>query len=526
MRGRRHYGRRMLVGSGDSLARGMPVLRRADRRGDVPRRTRPSFAVVSLGARECAGSVLVGDKRAVEHPRKTERPRRETAHTNGDCFQSRVAETLCHVGGCRSGVARARELYDRCGRVAAGNVDRTYDSGFHAADGSGVCGRRSGIRDWVVVRGAVRTSLQYLALVWGVLFAVAFGWAWLPPDFIAPWLHRLVVTVVALAAVVVVYGFGLVKFLRRENEWTRAAARLVPSLAVLAAALIFVVLGIEVVDYVEQGEVPIVSAALIAVVAALGGLAVAALTAALAPGRDPLGLSERGRTLYVYLAEGLAALLLLHIRVTMPWLFRGWFLRFWPLVVMAIAFVGVGLSEVFRRRKERVLYEPLENTGAILPLLPVLGFWVVSSQVHYSLLLLAIGVLYASLSVLRRSFLYGVLAALAANGSLWYLLHRWEGLDITEHPQLWLIPPAPCALVAGYINRERLTPQQSAALRYASAIVIYVSSTADIFINGVAEAPWLPGVLAGLSILGACWQVSCFACERSYTWAQHFWSSR
>ena len=32
--------------------------------------------------------------------------------------------------------------------------------------------------------------------------------------------------------------------------------------------------------------------------------------------------------------------------------------------------------------------------------------------------------------------------------------------------------------------------------------MIYVSSTADIFINGVAEAPWLPAVLAGLSILG------------------------
>ena len=32
--------------------------------------------------------------------------------------------------------------------------------------------------------------------------------------------------------------------------------------------------------------------------------------------------------------------------------------------------------------------------------------------------------------------------------------------------------------------------------------MIYVSSTADIFINGVADAPWLPAVLAGLSIVG------------------------
>jgi hypothetical protein len=169
---------------------------------------------------------------------------------------------------------------------------------------------------------------------------------------------------------------------------------------------------------------------------------------------------------------------------------------------MLIAFVGVGLGEFFQRRRQRVLSEPLHTTGALLPLLPALGFWFVSSQVHYSLLLLSIGVLYAGLSALRRSFLYGMLAALAANGSLWYLFHRGDGLSFAEHPQLWLIPPALSVLVAGYVNRDRLTPQQSMGLRIASAIVIYVSSTADIFINGVAEAPWLPAVLAGLSILG------------------------
>jgi hypothetical protein len=354
----------------------------------------------------------------------------------------------------------------------------------------------------LLARGGVRTPLQYLALMWGVLFAVAFGWAFLPSDFSEPLLHRMVVTVAALAVMVVVYGFGLVKFLKRENDWVRAAARLVPLLAVLTVVLIMIVLAVEVDAFVANGKVEIALPALIAVGVALAGLAAAALAAALLPGRDPLGLSERGRTVYVYAAEALAALLFLHIRVTMPWLFRGWFLQFWPLVVMAIAFVGVGLGEVFQRRRQRVLSEPLQTTGVLLPLLPALGFWIVDSQVNYSLLLLSIGVLYASLSVLRQSFLYGMLAAIAANGSLWYLLHDTGGLSFLDHPQLWLIPPALSALIAGYINRERLTPQQSAALRYASAIVIYVSSTADIFINGVANAPWLPAVLAGLSILG------------------------
>ena len=177
-------------------------------------------------------------------------------------------------------------------------------------------------------------------------------------------------------------------------------------------------------------------------------------------------------------------------------------MRFWPITVMVIAFAGVGLAEVFQCRKQRVLSEPLETTGTLLPLLPALGFWIMSSQVHYSLLLLSIGVLYATLCVLRRSFLYGMLAAIAANGALWFFLSQQDGLNLTHHPQLWLVPPALCALIAGYINRAHLTQEQSAALRYASAIVIYVSSTADVFINGVADAPWLPAVLAGLSILG------------------------
>ena len=89
----------------------------------------------------------------------------------------------------------------------------------------------------LLARGAVRSPLQYAALVFGVLFAVAFGWAWLAPDMPAPWLHRIVAAIVALAATMVVYGLGLVKLLRRENEWTRAAQRLVPVLAVIAAVL-------------------------------------------------------------------------------------------------------------------------------------------------------------------------------------------------------------------------------------------------------------------------------------------------
>lgn len=42
---------------------------------------------------------------------------------------------------------------------------------------------------------------------------------------------------------------------------------------------------------------------------------------------------------------------------------------------MVIAFVVVGLAELFERRKLDVLATPLRRTGVLLPLIPLLAFW-------------------------------------------------------------------------------------------------------------------------------------------------------
>src|SRR5262249_23932631 len=84
----------------------------------------------------------------------------------------------------------------------------------------------------------------------------------------------------------------------------------------------------------------------------------------------------------------------------------------------------------------------------------------------------------------------------------WYFLNRQEGFSFFLHPQVWLIPPAVCLLAAAYLNRRQLSEQQMTAVRYASSMTIYVSSTADIFLNGVAQAPWLPVVLTVISVFG------------------------
>jgi hypothetical protein len=231
-------------------------------------------------------------------------------------------------------------------------------------------------------------------------------------------------------------------------------------------------------------------------------LSAGAVTLALVPGRDPLHLPERGRMAYVYAAEALVALLFMHVRLTRPQWFGGMFMRYWPVVVMALAYGGVGLGEVFRRQKRLVLAQPLERSAAFLPLLPVLGFWALRSQVNYSALLVIVGLLYGALSVMRRSFGFGLLAALAGNGGLWYFLHHVDGLGLLTHPQLWLIPAALSVLAAAYLNRAALSDKQMQLIRYVCMMLIYLSSTTDMFINGVAQAPWLPVVLAGLSVAG------------------------
>src|SRR4029453_9198971 len=133
---------------------------------------------------------------------------------------------------------------------------------------------------------------------------------------------------------------------------------------------------------------------------------------------------------------------------------------------------------------------------------PRVRFLVFSSNVHYSGLMFVVGALYGMLAITRRSFGYGVFAAISGNGGVLVLLHHIEGYGFLQHPQLWLIPIAACVLAAAPLNRDKLPPQQITTIRYISLMLIYVSSTADIFINGVATSPWLPLVLAGLSVVG------------------------
>ncbi|HEV2837040.1 MAG TPA: hypothetical protein VGW58_17110, partial [Pyrinomonadaceae bacterium] len=327
-------------------------------------------------------------------------------------------------------------------------------------------------------------------------------WSWLTPVISGTWLNRSVILMLLMFGLTAVYGLLLEQAKAYSADWTDAAKRAVPVLIGAGVLALFFCLGTEIFYQLNFGAVRIHPVPLTAIGATLIAATVIPVLFALSPKHDPLSLSERGRMNYVYAAEVMLALLFLHIRLTLPWLFTGFIERYWPLAVMVISYLGVVTSESLRRRKLLVLAQPLERTGVFLPLLPVLGFWLASSEVDFSLLLFVVGGLYGLLSVLRRSFVFGMMAAVAGNAALWYMLHRTDNYQFLQHPQLWLIPVALSVLLAAYLNEDNLTEDQMAGVRYLSLVTIYVSSTADIFINGVANSPWLPLILGSFSLAG------------------------
>jgi hypothetical protein len=348
-----------------------------------------------------------------------------------------------------------------------------------------------------------REAFQLAALLIAGLAAIYLAWAQIEPyHTTAFWLIRVFRLVMVLAALTFLYGLALPRWLFTSGSWN-AATRKAGYLAGAAAVAAFVAtLALEVALFVPGVNTAAVSDAQVAAVAVVLLLLIAGLISlALLPGRDPLMLSETNRQAYVYAAQVVAALLFAHLYVCRPLWFDGILRPYWPFIVMGLAFIGVGAGEWFQRWGVRVLAEPLTRTGALLPLLPVIGIWVVGRTDDAQILLVA-GLLYLAISYTRQSWAAMIAAALAGNGALWALLVDLD-FDFAAHPQFWLIPPAVSALIAAQVNRHRLKPEMLTTIRYAATIVIYVSSTSEIFIRGIGDSLWQPMALLVLAVAGA-----------------------
>jgi hypothetical protein len=229
----------------------------------------------------------------------------------------------------------------------------------------------------VLLTGAVSErwgeGLRYLTLGLGVAAVTESGWALLGANGPAPWMHRAVVLMASLALAAAAYGSGLARVLPGKDAWVRCGRRTAPFLGALAVAVLLSVLGQEFLSYdFAARRTPLAPWAVAAVAVCLGSLIAGGIGASVAPGRDPLGLSDRGRTWYVYAGEVLLVLFFIHLRLNVPELFPKISGRYWPLIAMAVAYLGAGSSVLLQRKGLSVLAVPLQNTGALLPLLPLL----------------------------------------------------------------------------------------------------------------------------------------------------------
>ncbi len=351
------------------------------------------------------------------------------------------------------------------------------------------------------------SAWRHAALIAGALLVATIGWAWLP-DADVNLLNQTVVLMVAAVVMVLISGVGLPRLLPQENAWVACGRKSLPGFAATATVALTLILIQEAFLFNPETGAPTAMWAVVVVTVALASMIVGLIAFAVAPHRDPLGLTDSGRTAYVYAAEVLGGLIALHLWLAEPKLFQlGIIEQYWMLIVIGIAFAGAGLSEWFHRLGLPVLSRPLANTAALLPLAPAIGYWIPTGVVPASTLAgdspavwFCGSMFYAVMATTQRSRLYSFLS-LGTLAAAFCLLWQRMDLGLTEHVQLYGIPIGIAILLAEQIHHRELKPHVASTMRYIALTLIYLTSSTE-FLWELGETVWLPLTLIGLSILG------------------------
>jgi hypothetical protein len=348
-----------------------------------------------------------------------------------------------------------------------------------------------------------RRWLQFLTLLLITIGVLFLAWADLTRAQMIelPMIQLLVRSLIVLSGAMFVYGGLVTRWVRAGDTWLRSLREMAVVTCGLAIFCLVLVIASEASAFVEDVGCGLLVGESITVAILVAGMIAGLIAIALRPENDPFALSLQGRMGYVYAAEFVCLALIAHLYFSMPGLFQLGIKDYWPYVMMAICFGGVGVAHVLEERKLTVLGQPLFNTAAVLPLIVAFAIFGVGSEANRELVMLTVGMAYLMISYIHKSLLSGAAAVVFGNLALWMFFQRSE-FSFLDHPQLWLIPPAISTLIASQLSSKSLSVKQLSALRYICVTIIYVSSTTEIFISGIGDNLWPPIILAILSVVG------------------------
>lgn len=344
---------------------------------------------------------------------------------------------------------------------------------------------------------------RYTTVSLFTLTALLLSWTNVPYDNVETWLWgALVQSYWVLGVGYLAYGFAVAHWLRLGDTWRVTMQRSAQTLLGLAVSCLLVILAREFGDW--QIGAPVYSTVLEAsLVAGMTlALAVSLIVVALVPKDQAVAQSMTLRQAHVYGAQALLAAGIIHMAFTMPWLFRFGLQQYWPYIAMGLAFSGIGVWHLLQRRQLTVLAEPLATTLLFFPAVAALLSLRLDSLADRSVVMLMAGLVYGALALTHPSFWTRLTAFAFGNLALWLFIERYPLWNFQSHPQLWLIPPAVTALIISRIEQHRLGNAAAASIRYLALAVIYVSSTSEIFIQGIGKNLAPPMILATLALLG------------------------
>jgi hypothetical protein len=385
------------------------------------------------------------------------------------------------------------------------------------------------IHPWPRIHGHISAVPIWMALVLALASMVNACWGCIDLDMPAIWLQRTGALMGVLGLATLALRLGPARWLN-ATVWTTPMQALGSMLGVVSVVCLLGLLGQEFVFYdaavrrtLLRLEWGIFSSL------AIFGVTALALHSALATGADPYGIEGERRSVYVYLTEFLALALLAHLRLNLPALIPPVLGQYWFLSVMVLAFLGIALGDLFTRRGLPVLATPIKRSAMVLAFVPVLAFrlvmfsdvlqplagpipgltpflaYLARMSANYpmeALCWVLLGVFFGWLAKLRDSANHGVFAALWINFGVWVLLGHEDATTFLQRPQLWLIPLGLIILVAEHVNRDRLGFWPSLSVRYSGLLCIYLSSTIEMFMEGLGANPIFPIALALLAVVG------------------------